>query len=75
MTDAITAILAQPRAALERIIALEQENATLRMELIHRIDRFAVATLCGAAGNWKAVNTPAGVTCPACLAAQLPQAR
>jgi hypothetical protein len=70
MTDSITAILAQPRAALERMQALEQENSALRMEPVHRIDPFAVATLCGATGNWKAVNTPAGVTCPACLAAQ-----
>lgn len=29
----VTGVLAQPRAALERIIALEQENARLRLEV------------------------------------------
>lgn len=29
----VTGVLAQPRAALERIITLEQENAALRMEV------------------------------------------
>jgi len=35
-------------------------------DLIHRIDPHAIATLCGADGQWRAVNTAAGVTCPEC---------
>ena len=33
MTDAITAILAQPAATLKRLQELEQENELLRMEI------------------------------------------
>jgi len=35
-------------------------------DLVHRIDPFEVKTLCGAPGQWLAVNFAAGVTCLEC---------
>ena len=34
--------------------------------VIHRIEPFRVAVLCGAGGKWLATNDPKRVTCPDC---------
>ena len=34
--------------------------------VVHRIEPFRVAVLCGAGGKWLATNDPKRVTCPDC---------